>query len=98
MKCKHENFGAAVDVHRVAEKVGDPIEDYHADVRINCADCGLAFKFIGMKSGLDYRSPTVRIDGLEASLPIRPSDEKTLPPPPKIRGFGIKFNGEEFRP
>jgi len=96
--CKHENFGAAVDVHRIAEKVGDPIEDYQADVRIMCADCGLPFKFIGMKSGLDYRAPTVRVDGLEACLPIRPSTEKGQPPPPKIRGFGIKFNGEDFKP
>lgn len=98
MTCKHENFEGRFEITRVTEGEGGPVKDYMADIHIKCTQCQLPFKFIGMKSGMDYRAPTVSFDGLEARLPLRPSDEKGLPPPPRLRGFGIKFNGEDYRP
>lgn len=48
MKCQHMNFKADVNVGRLSHEDGGPITGYTADVKINCADCGLAFRFIGL--------------------------------------------------
>lgn len=96
--CPHLNFAAQVNVCRVTDGEDGPVKDYQADVTVWCADCKLPFKFIGMKSGLDFRAPMVSFDGLEARIPLRPSDEKGQPPAPRIRGFGIKRDGKPYIP
>ena len=82
--CKHEAFQANVEVSRLED-----IGQFTADVTVWCAHCGVRFKFLGMKSGLDLRGACVSHDGLEARLSIAPADEKLKPPPPGVRGFDI---------
>jgi hypothetical protein len=47
--CKHMNFAASVNVHRLTKtEDADEAHRYQADVRIQCAECGLPFRFIGL--------------------------------------------------
>lgn len=71
--CEHPEFRAEVDVNRLED-----IGRFHADVRIFCAKCGEAFRFIGVPAGLSFTGPAVSVDGIELSLPIEPEGEKRL--------------------
>lgn len=71
--CAHESFAAEVDVNRL-EDTGR----FHADVRVRCADCGEAFRFLGVAAGLSWDHPTVSVDGIELHAPIEPEGEKRL--------------------
>lgn len=73
--CKHENFMADVQVNRLPEVEGGPIKNYSADVRVECADCHLPFRFIGLPYGLDLRGASVSVDGLEGRFAIAPQGE-----------------------
>ncbi|MFT9016454.1 MAG: hypothetical protein ABF990_12050 [Acetobacter sp.] len=70
--CQHENFIAQVDVNRLRKGEGDPVTDYSADVRIKCADCGLAFRFMGLECGNNRFEPKVSVDATELRIPIEP--------------------------
>jgi len=70
--CQHENFFAQVDVTRMPRKEGGPIENYCAEVKIKCTECGEQFEFIGMEAGVSFETPTTSVDFTEARLPIRP--------------------------
>jgi hypothetical protein len=70
--CQHTTFDAEVTVNRLQEGEGGPAENYMADVRIRCAECGVSFRFIGLPAGLDLRSPTVSVDATEGHFPILP--------------------------
>jgi len=72
MICEHMNFSAHVAVGRLTEAEGGPVKAFAAEVRINCADCGLPFTFLGFPLGLGLKMPSVSVGGEEARLPIEP--------------------------
>lgn len=80
MVCEHKNFRANVQVGRLSEKDDGPITSYSADVKIQCEDCGLPFRFVGLSAGAHFAEPRVSIDGLELRAPIEPAiHEKFIP-------------------
>lgn len=42
------------------------------DVRVECSDCKLPFRFIGLPAGLDLNGAAVSADAQEARLAIAP--------------------------
>lgn len=38
--CPHENFDALVEVNRLSDIEGGPINAYTADIGVRCAQCG----------------------------------------------------------
>jgi len=87
------DFKAFVDVHRLVDgKDTGTVTGYTADVRIECADCGKPFQFLGLEPGVDTAGARASIDGLEAHLAICPHDER--PNPLQRMAFNIrKFDG-----
>lgn len=74
--CKHFNFNASVAVARIQENENsDVIKNYMAGVKVNCADCGLPFEFIGLEGGVAFHVPRVSWDRTEANMPIVPSTD-----------------------
>lgn len=71
--CKHEQFGAQVNVNRM-EDTGRFI----ADITIKCVECDLAFEFVGPNAGIAWDRPTVSIDGTELHTPIEPCYQPRL--------------------
>ena len=65
--CSHENFACRVDVSRLQDIAG-----YSADIRIECAECGTPFRFIGVEGGFSMREPRMSIFGVELRCPIEP--------------------------
>lgn len=68
---------------------------FMADVRIECADCGRPFQFIGLPLGLNLNGATMGVDGQEARLAIAPVG--TVPQPlDGALGFGVRVRtGDE---
>src|SRR3546814_11603457 len=51
--CPHEDFDAFVEVNRVTASDTDPtVVGYHADIKVNCRDCGEPFRWTGVKAGM----------------------------------------------
>jgi hypothetical protein len=71
--CTHPDFRASVSVGRF-EDTGK----FMADVKVNCAACGVAMRFIALPAGLDFDRPMVSIDGEELHAPIEPAYDKSL--------------------
>jgi len=71
-RCTHESFQAQVDVNRLSAVEGGRVTGYNADIRIKCAQCGLAFRFLGLKAGSHYAEPRVSVDAEELRAPIEP--------------------------
>lgn len=72
--CNHENFEAQVDVNRFVD-----IGRFAVDVRVNCVDCGIPFRFLGLPGGLRLEGAAVSVDGTEARLAIAPIGEEIKP-------------------
>ena len=71
--CPHENFEAWTAVGRLQPSEGQPVNAYTAEIRINCADCGEPFRFIGVQAGLRGDRPMCSVDETELRAPIRPA-------------------------
>lgn len=86
MGCKHENFAAQVDVTRLED-----IGRFTADVRIECVDCGVPMRFIGLPAGVSLNGAAVSIDATEARLAIAPKNE-VIPAleDGSIHGFSVR--------
>ena len=65
-ECPHDNFDAQVDVGKLTD-----INTLMVDLKIVCRECGSRFSFIGLPSGIDFKSPTCSVSGLEARLPAK---------------------------
>ncbi len=72
-ECEHKEFEARVEVNRLED-----VKQFAADVHIQCRDCGMPFRFLGLPAGLRPERPAVSVDGTEARLPIAPLDEPIL--------------------
>lgn len=70
MSCEHRQFDARVSVDRLVD-----IGRFTADIRINCRECGIAMRFIGLPAGLDLNGAAVSVDATEARLAIAPKGE-----------------------
>jgi hypothetical protein len=74
--CDHKNFLAAVDVCRLtADTDSNNVVGFAVDVKINCAECGMPFEFIGLPVGISAMNskPMISMDGKELRAPIKPS-------------------------
>lgn len=71
-KCSHQNFHSKVEVFRLTRREGSPVEDFMAEIRIKCLDCGLPFRFLGLGFGLSFDKPRLSPDALELRAPIEP--------------------------
>lgn len=89
-QCEHNNFESNVGVGRITNDITGVVENYVADIRIQCKDCKTPFQFIGMPLGVSYDKPMMEVDGLEARLPIAPQGEISHPLGNKLRGFEIR--------
>lgn len=87
MSCKHENFAANVDVVRLSDS-----GRFAADVRINCTQCGMPMRFIGLPCGLDLNGAATNPDATEARLAIAPKGEVISFLDGAPMGFSIRRN------
>lgn len=72
--CPHENFAANVEVNRLTASDDDPtVIGYTADIRVECAQCGEKFRWIGVPAGMSPVHPAVSVDETELRAPIRPA-------------------------
>lgn len=71
--CQHEAFSCSAKVGRLSHDEGGPVTGYVADITVNCAQCGLPFRFIGMAAGNHHSEPRVSVDGTELRAPIEPA-------------------------
>ena len=91
--CEHLNFQAEVDVNRIKADEKDTTSPHRwmADVRIQCADCGIPMRFIGLPAGMDLNSPCISVDAQEARLPIAPKGHVlSVLDPGKPSGFSVR--------
>jgi hypothetical protein len=88
--CLHMNFAASVGVGRLTKTEGGPVTAFVADIKVNCADCGKPFQFLGLEPGFDNQGARVSLDGLEAHIALSPEGEK---PNPFQR---LSYNVEKF--
>lgn len=90
-QCMHLNFRANVEVNRVLKNEDDTMPWYYtADIRVNCADCGLPFEFVGdFDCGLMPDRATVDPSAQELRVPLRPKGLALLP---GIPGFTVRVN------
>jgi len=79
-ECKHESFACSVAVNRIPEVEGGPIKNYSADVRVQCSQCQLPFRFIGLPYELDLRGASVSVDGTEGRFAIAPNEPSRSQP------------------
>lgn len=87
--CKHENFGANVEVNRITNDSGE-VQRYSADVRVWCMECGKPFRFIGLPAGLDLTGAATSADAQEARLAIAPAGEVLAIIDEGCTGFSIR--------
>ncbi len=65
--CGHKNFRTSVDVTRLED-----IAAFCAEIRINCIDCGMVFRFKGCPGGWNLHGPTISPGGTQLTIPIEP--------------------------
>lgn len=71
--CEHNDFHATVEVARITKTDGGPVEGFKAEIRVRCANCDEAFRWIGDYPVGDVPDrATVSVDGYELRAPIRP--------------------------
>ncbi len=72
--CPHEDFSACVEINRLTEREDDATPNaYSADIRVSCARCGEAFRWIGLQAGLSGGKPMCSVDETVLSAPLRPA-------------------------
>lgn len=76
--CLHGRFNATVSVFRLQKgKEAHPenyADSFSADLSIKCLECDCFFTFVGMVIGASPFQPMISADGIEARLPIKPTD------------------------
>lgn len=85
-RCEHMNFKADVRVGRLTDGDDGPVTGYSADVHINCADCGLPFRFMGLPFGSHPSEPRLSADSVELRAPIEPAYTTEILGHPLIAG------------
>lgn len=89
MRCEHEEFSALVEVSRLTNTEGGPVDGYSLELRVECVDCHEPFCFRA-PLGLSQFAPTASLDGVVLTVPIHPMSDPTagigLP------GFRVEFH------
>lgn len=67
---------------------------FSADIRIECADCGRPFQFLGLPLGLDLNGAAMDVDGQEARLAIAPVGTVPQPLDGALAGFRVRMPGD----
>lgn len=90
--CKHNK------AHRASVSVGY-MEDsgrFTCEVRVECADCGRPFQFLGLPIGLDLEGGAfISADGQECRLAVAPVG--SVPQPldkALVRGYRVRMPGD----
>ena len=71
--CQHEEFEAQVDVIRISDT-----DEFAAEVRVWCIQCGLSFRFPGLPCGVLASQPSVSPDETVLFAPLFPGPAKEL--------------------
>lgn len=79
-KCDHMSFVCRADIGRMSEVEGGPITGYTAEIQVKCAQCNLAFRFVGLPAGNHFAEPRVSLDGLELRAPLEPATHAKFVP------------------
>ncbi len=79
-QCEHQAFRCAANIGRLTREEGGPVTGFSAEIKIECAECGVAFRFIGLQAGNSHREPRVSIDGTELRAPIKPASHERIAP------------------
>lgn len=93
--CPHEDFNAYVEVNRLTASDSDPtVIGYHADIKVNCRNCGEPFRWTGVQAGMSQAHPMCSVDETELRAPLRPASADPdfglgLP------GFSVGFRPQE---
>lgn len=72
-ECPHMSFQTHARIGRLSDTEGGPVTGYTADIKIECVDCGLPFRFRGLAAGSHYAEPRVSVDGTELRAPLEPA-------------------------
>src|SRR5215469_13774835 len=71
--CGHMKCAASVTVNRLTDVDDGPVTGYSADIRIQCANCGLRFLLgAAWPGGLSPGHPTTSLAGDEFRAPLEP--------------------------
>lgn len=71
--CPHMQFRTITRVGRLSDVEGGPITGYTAEIKVECVDCGLPFRFRGLAAGSHFAEPRVSADGTELRAPLEPA-------------------------
>jgi hypothetical protein len=80
MSCSHAHPISMVTVRRFATREAGVIDGWMAEIRVQCADCGHPFEFLGLQIGANSAKPAMSVDGLELRAPIRPRRHELIIP------------------
>lgn len=71
--CPHETFAAVVEVNRLTDGDGGPVNAFAADITVQCVDCAEPFRWIGLPAGLSGAHPTSSVEETVLHAPLRPA-------------------------
>jgi len=71
--CEHKDFRGDIKVARLTSEGSTAITGFFADIRINCAECGQPFEFVGIPGGFSFYEPRLSVDSTELRAPIKPA-------------------------
>lgn len=84
--------------HRATVSVNylEDVKRFVCEVRVECADCGRPFQFLGLPIGLDIRGGAfINADGQECRLALAPVGEVPQPLDAGLaRGFRVRMPGD----
>ncbi|MGV4855812.1 hypothetical protein [Acetobacter senegalensis] len=86
-KCAHERFDVNVGMARLTKGENGPVTGYVTHVRIKCAECGLPFRFIGLRYDRCHSEPQVSPDATELRAPIEPAYAPEILGVPMVGGL-----------
>jgi hypothetical protein len=85
MNCSHKDFRAEVTVNRLEDS-----GRFQADIKINCTQCGVSMRFIGLPTGIDLNGASVSVDGTEGRFVIAPKGEVLTITDGAPQGFTVR--------
>lgn len=80
-------------VNRLSDKEGEPPNRFILELRVECSECKLPFRFIGLPAGLDLNGAAVSADAQEARLAMAPKGAVVSASEEAPFGFSIRASG-----
>lgn len=69
--CRHENLHFHINRAQVKDGMLGTF-DQLLEIEVHCKDCYRPFLFVGLPKDFSFEWPTVSMDGMQASFPIKP--------------------------